>query len=53
MLVARQIPTSCLPANALGRLNTGEMLAGCDRVLQLDPLPDVVLLTGDLWTAEP
>jgi len=51
MLVAQLSDPHVMSAGerAFGRLNTGEMLGrAVNRVLQLDPLPDVVLLTGDL-----
>ncbi|HLS67854.1 MAG TPA: phosphodiesterase [Kiloniellales bacterium] len=51
MLIAQLSDPHVMPAGelAFGRLDTGEMLGqAVSRVLQLDPLPDVVLLTGDL-----
>ena len=51
MLIAQLSDPHVMPAGkrAFGRIDTGEMLGqAVSRVLQLDPLPDVVLLTGDL-----
>lgn len=51
MLIAQLSDPHVMPAGerAFGRLDTGEMLGqAVARLLQLDPRPDVVLLTGDL-----